>query len=167
MYINYNRSGQHDDDKDEWGSERELRRWSRAAKWNPNNAGSIICFTSSMIYSIAVLDICNFEAIGHKMPNGTGVDATLDNDAVVGKHRKRKHNVKSANNTENIIKEFEHSKVREDKRYALRMLLKFGTPKEKAKAQKELNVLAFGKTDAESDTDTASIDVDDSESDTE
>jgi hypothetical protein len=47
------------------------------------------------------------------------------------------------------------------------MLLEFGTPKEKAKARKELNVLVFGKTDVESDTDTASIDVDDSESDTE
>jgi hypothetical protein len=34
MFINYNRSGQHDDDKDEWGSETELRRWSRAAKWH-------------------------------------------------------------------------------------------------------------------------------------
>jgi hypothetical protein len=42
-----------------------------------------------MIYSIAVLDICDFEAIGRKMPSGTGVDATLDNGAVVGKHRKR------------------------------------------------------------------------------
>jgi hypothetical protein len=52
MYVNYSQSGQHDDDKDELGSEKELRRWSRASKWNPNNAGSIICFTSFMIYSI-------------------------------------------------------------------------------------------------------------------
>jgi hypothetical protein len=42
MFTNYNHSGQHDDDKDEWGSEKELRRWSRAAKWNPGNAGRII-----------------------------------------------------------------------------------------------------------------------------
>ena len=51
MFTNYNRSGQHDDDKDEWGSEKELRRWSRAAKWNPGNAGSIIRFPSAMISS--------------------------------------------------------------------------------------------------------------------
>jgi hypothetical protein len=120
-----------------------------------------------MIFSIAILDICDFKAIGRKMPSGTGVDATLDNGAVVGKHRKRKRNVKTSDNTDNIVRAFEHSEVREDKRYALRMLLEFGTRKEKAKARKELNVLAFGKTDAESDTDTASIDVDDSESDTE
>jgi hypothetical protein len=46
-----------------------------------------------MIYYIAVLD--------HKMPNGTGVDAILDNGTVVGKHRKRKRKVKSSDNTEN------------------------------------------------------------------
>jgi hypothetical protein len=99
------------------------------------------------------------------MPNGMGVDATLDNGAVVGKQRKKKRKVKSSDNTENIVRAFEHLEVREDKRYALRMLLEFGTQKEKAKARKELNVLVFGKTDAESDTDTASIDIDDSESD--
>ncbi len=46
MFINYNCSGQHEDDKDEWGSEKELRRWSRAVKWNLSSAGSIIQFTS-------------------------------------------------------------------------------------------------------------------------
>jgi hypothetical protein len=30
MFINYNRSGQHGDDKDEWGSDKELRHWCRA-----------------------------------------------------------------------------------------------------------------------------------------
>jgi hypothetical protein len=90
MFTNYNRSGQHDDDKDDWGSEKELRRWSRAAKWNPGNAGSIIRFPSAMIYSIAVLDIGDFDAIGRKMPKGTRVDATVDNGATAPKFNKKK-----------------------------------------------------------------------------
>jgi len=126
MYINYNRSGQHDDDKDEWGSEKELRHWSKAVKWNPSNAGSIICCTSSMIYSIDVLDICNFEAIGCKMPKDTGVDATMDNGTVVGEHKKRKRKTKtSTSNGADIVRAFEQSEEREDKRYALRMLLEY------------------------------------------
>lgn len=76
-FINYNRSGQHVDDKDEWGPETDLRHWLRAAKWNPSIAGSIIWFTSVMIYSIIVLDIYDFEAIGWKMLKGMGVDATM------------------------------------------------------------------------------------------
>jgi hypothetical protein len=162
MYINYNRSRQHGDDKDEWGSEKELCHWSRAAKWNPSNASSIICFTSFMIYSIAVLDICNFEAIGCKMPKGTGVNDTMDNGAVVGEHKKRKHKTKtSTSNGADIVRAFEQSEDREDKRYALRMLLEFGTTKEKAKARKEVNNLAFGNAAAsESDSDTPTDDSD-------
>jgi hypothetical protein len=64
MFVNYNRSGQHDDDMDEWGSEKELRRWTRAATWKPSNSGSIIRYTSAIIYSIGVLDLCDFESIG-------------------------------------------------------------------------------------------------------
>jgi hypothetical protein len=162
MFINYNRSGQHDDDKDEWGSEKKLQRWSRAAKWNLSNAGSIIRFTSSMIYSIAVLGICDFEAIGCKMPKGTGVDATIDNGTVVGQHKKRKRKTKnSTSNGRDTVRAFEQSEVGEDKRYALRILLEFGTMKERAKARKELNVLAFGDAAAsESDNDTQTDDSD-------
>jgi hypothetical protein len=126
MYINYNRSGQHDDDKDEWGSVKELCHWSRVAKWIPSKAGSIIRFTSSMMFTIAVLDICNFEGIGRKMPKGTGLDATMDNGAVVGEHKKRKRKTKtSTSNVADIVRAFEQSEEREDKRYALRMLLEF------------------------------------------
>jgi hypothetical protein len=34
-----------------------------------------------MMYSIAILDICNVEAIGRKIPKGTGVDATKTKEA--------------------------------------------------------------------------------------
>jgi hypothetical protein len=90
MFINYNCSGQHDNDKDEWGSEKELRHCTRAATWKPSNSGSIICFTSAMIYSIASLDLCDFEAIGQKIPIGTGVNATVDNGAVEPACKKKK-----------------------------------------------------------------------------
>jgi len=115
-----------------------------------------------MIYSIAVLDICNFEAIGCKIPKGTGVDATMDNGTVVGEHKKRKRKTKtSTSNGVDIVRAFEQSEEREDKRYALRMLLEFGMTKEKAKARKKLNVLAFGNAAvSESDSDTPTDDCD-------
>jgi hypothetical protein len=79
-----------------------------------------------MIYSIDVLDICNFEAIGCKMPKDTGVDATMDNGTVVGEHKKRKRKTKtSTSNGADIVRAFEQSEEREDKRYALRMLLEY------------------------------------------
>ena len=171
MFVNYNRSGQHDDDKDEWGSEKELRRWSRAAKWNSAGGGSIIRFTSAMIYAIAVLDICDFEAIGRKMPKGTGVDATVDNGAVVPKHKKRKrHPVKKTEAsgidvTHSLLRAFESSDVREDKRHALKVLMEFGRPKEKQRARKELNKLAFGNAAPESDSDDDAVTVDGEDSD--
>jgi len=73
MFTNYNRSGQHDDDKDEWGSEKELRRWSRAAKWNPGNAGSIIRFPSAMILFCPSYDTC----YGRAPPRNTGAPPYL------------------------------------------------------------------------------------------
>lgn len=153
MFTNYNRSGQHDDDKDEWGSEKELRRWSRAAKWNPGNAGSIIRFPSAMIYSIALLDICDFDAIGRKMPKGTGIDATVDNGATAPKHKKRKRPAgKTVDSTATLVQAFENSEIREDRRYALKVLLEFGTATEKVRARKELSKLAFGSCDSPEDS---------------
>jgi hypothetical protein len=126
MFINYNRLGQHDDDKDEWGSKKELRCWCRAAKWNPTNSGSgsISRYQSAMIYSIAVLDICDFKAIGRKMPKGMGVDATINNGAVVASHKTRKRSVKQDNNT-SILKVLELGDARESKMSALKLLLEF------------------------------------------
>jgi hypothetical protein len=93
MFINYNRSRQHDDDMDQWGSEKELQRWSRAATWKPTGIGSIIRYTGAMMYSIAVLDLCDFEAIGCKMPKGAGIDATMDTSALEPVHKRKKHKV--------------------------------------------------------------------------
>ncbi len=52
MFVNYNHSSQHDDDMDEWGSEYELKHWSRAKSWKPAGTNSIIRYTSAMIYAM-------------------------------------------------------------------------------------------------------------------
>ncbi len=77
MFIQYNRSGQHDADMDEWGSEKECRQWARAASWRTPGSNTVIRFQQAMIYSICLFDLCEFEFIGRKMPKGSGVDCSL------------------------------------------------------------------------------------------
>jgi len=136
MFINYNRSGQHDDDKDEWGSEKELRRWCRAARWNPHNcsSGCIIRYQTAMIYSVAVLDLSDF-------------DATIDNNAVVPNHKhKRRSTSKKSKEPISIARIMEVGDAREAKISMLKVLLQYGTTDAiKAKAQKELLAMAFGE----------------------
>ena len=90
MFVQYNRSGQHDPDMDEWGSDKENRRWARAASWRNPGSNTVIRFQQAMIYSIALLDQCDFDSIGRKMPNGSGVDASLNDGAVAPKHKPKK-----------------------------------------------------------------------------
>jgi hypothetical protein len=154
IFVNYNRLGKHDDDKDEWGSDKELRHWCQATKWNPTNSGSgsIIRYQSSMIYLIAVLYICDFEAIGHKMPKGTGVDATINNGTVVASHKKRKRLVKQDSNA-SILRVLELGDARESKMSALKLLLEFGSNEDKIKARRELYAIAFGSPASENEDD--------------
>jgi hypothetical protein len=63
-FTQYHRSGQHDADMDEWCSPKELDRWVRATTWKTPGANSVIRFPSAMVYSIAVLDLTDFEGIG-------------------------------------------------------------------------------------------------------
>ncbi len=42
-----------------------------------------------MIYSISVLDLCDFEVIGEMIPKGNGVDATVDKAAKALSYTKR------------------------------------------------------------------------------
>ena len=55
-----------------------------------------------MIYSIALLDLNDFESIGRKMPKGTGVDASGNDGATAPKHkmRKRKQRTSAASTQE-------------------------------------------------------------------
>jgi hypothetical protein len=94
-----------------------------------------------MIYSIAVMDLCDFEAIGRKMPKGTGVDATVDNGALVPKHKPKRRKTKAAEVATGhggILKVLELGDVQETKMKALRMLLEFGSHTDKQKAKQDL-----------------------------
>jgi hypothetical protein len=153
IFIQYNRSGQHDVDKDEWLSEKENRRWARAAAWKTPGSNNVIRHQQAMIYSIALLDVCDFESIGRKMPKGTGVDASVNDGAVAGKHKVRKRSTdrKRMSNKENkppkktaIATAIEVGSLRESKLAALRMFLEFGSSAEKERAKRELQVIAYG-----------------------
>jgi hypothetical protein len=155
MFVQYNRSGQHDDDKDEWLSDKENRRWARAASWKNPGTNSIIRHQQAMIYSIALLDICDFESIGRKMPKGTGVDASINDGSVARKHKvRRRINAAVKKGKENkqpktdaLASALAVGSVREAKMSALRMFLEFGTPAEKLKAKQELHLIAYGATE--------------------
>jgi hypothetical protein len=55
-----------------------------------------------MIYSVAVLDMCDFETIGRKIPKGQGVDATVNDGVLAPKHKAKKR--KAKNNTSAAMK---------------------------------------------------------------
>jgi hypothetical protein len=49
-----------------------------------------VCFQQALIYSIALLDQSDFESIGHKLPKGASVDASLCDGTLAPKHKTRK-----------------------------------------------------------------------------
>ncbi len=149
--MQYNRSGQHDVDKDEWLSEKENKRWARAAAWKTPGSNNIIRHQQAMIYSITLLDQCDFECIGRKMPKGTGVDCSIHDGTVVRHHtvRKRSTGRKKRTYKENkppkkaaIATALEVGSLRESKLAAIRLILEFGSSAEKEKAMRELQVVA-------------------------
>ena len=60
IFMSYNRSGQHDPDRGEWGSATEQQRWVRNST---NKVENSIRFPSVMLYSIAVLELADFQGI--------------------------------------------------------------------------------------------------------
>jgi len=148
MFVNYNRSGQHDDDKDEWGSEKELQRWSRAATWKPKSgtSGTIIRYTSAMIYSIAVLELADFEGIGRKMPKGTGVDATVNNGARASRHETKKRKVGKYDDSSSIVEMLKEGNKKDQQLVALRIFFESGSEEEKRMARDALFAYAFPAT---------------------
>jgi hypothetical protein len=150
MFINYNRSGQHDNGMDEWGSQKELERWCRAASWKPK-AGSgqstIIRYTSTMIYSIAVLELSDFEGIGRKIPKSTGVDATVKNGAKASRrqrNKKRKTSPQgSTDSSASIIDMLREGDKNDQQLVALRIFFESGNAEEKKMARDALFAYAF------------------------
>jgi hypothetical protein len=154
MFVQYNRSGQHDNEKDEWLSDKENRHWARAASWRTPGSNNVIRHQQAMIYSIALLDICDFEGIGRKMPKGTGVDASINDGTLAPKHKVRKRSTGRTKGKENkkpkggkksgIALAIALGSVREAKLSALRLFLEFGSANEKLKAKQELHSIAYG-----------------------
>jgi hypothetical protein len=148
MFVNYNRSGQHDDDKDEWGSQKELEHWTRAATWKPKSGstqGCIIRYTSAMIYSVAVLELSDFEGIGRKMPKGTGVDATVHNGARAGHHqrKKRKSSKSNIDSSGAIVDMLREGDAKDQQLVALRIFFESGTAHEKRLLEMSCSLMPF------------------------
>jgi len=94
VFIQYNRSGQHSGDLGEWCSPKEQKRWVRAALCKGCNSNSIVHYLTVMIYSIAVLEQSDFEALGHQMPAGSDIDNSVSvttSNAAQGKKKRKKH----------------------------------------------------------------------------
>jgi len=161
MFTQYNRSGEHDPEKDEWMSEKENRRWARAAGWKSPGTNNVVRHQQAMIYSIAVLDISDFDGIGRKMPRGTGVDASINDGSISNRHKTRKHGSKKekvkkkikADDSSTIAKAISEGNAYEAKMQALRILMEFGSATEKIKAREELCSIAYGGARTEMDED--------------
>jgi hypothetical protein len=94
------------------------------------------------------------------MPKGTGVDASVNDGAVAGKHKVQKRSTerKRMSNKENkppkktaIATAIEVGSPRESKLAALHMFLEFGSSAEKERAKRELQVMTYGTVDGYSD----------------
>ena len=105
-----------------------------------------------MIYSIALLDQCDFESIGCKMPNGSGVDASLNDGATAPKHKpkkspkdavKKQGGDSDAKRSRALTNAIEAGSEREAKMKALHLFLEFGDDAEKQRAKQELGRIAF------------------------
>jgi hypothetical protein len=175
MFVQYHRSGQHDPDMDEWMSEKENKCWARAAGWKTRETNNVIRHQQAMIYSIAVLNLCDFESIGCKMPKGTRFDASINNGSTVEKHRvrKRKSNGDKENkkpkvngSIEAIALAITNGSAREAKMSALCLLLEYGSTADKQKAREELSAIAHASVQSNVGTeDSTNVDVADSDDD--
>ena len=99
-----------------------------------------------MIYSIAVLDLADFEGIGRKMPKGTGVDATINNGAQSSRHRTKRHKTTNRNKADSpgsIIAMLKDGDKKDQQLVALRIFFESGTAEEKQLARNALLSFAF------------------------
>jgi hypothetical protein len=100
VFVQYNRSGQQSGDMGEWCSPEEQQRWLRAAFWKGGSSNTIVRYPTIMIYSIALLEQSDFEAIGRAMPSGAGMDNSIIT-ADTGAAKKKKGKCECANKTNN------------------------------------------------------------------
>jgi hypothetical protein len=168
MFLQYNHLGQNDSDKDEWGLQMEYKHWVRAAHWKTAGTNSIIRYTQAMIYSVAVLDLCDLESSGLKMPKGQGIDVSVADGALAPKHKTKKRSRSKTDaaaaditrSHKSIVPAIKKADEREAKMSALRIFREFGSGKENLKAREKLALFAFRK----NSSDDINNDEDDKES---
>jgi hypothetical protein len=101
-----------------------------------------------MVYSIALLDQTDFEAIGRQMPKGTGVDNSVAGAASAaptkkrGKYRKKQKTSNDSSDNNLLFKALEEGTRSETKLSALKLILQYGSTSQKANAMKEVNRIA-------------------------
>jgi hypothetical protein len=119
-----------------------------------------------MIYSIAVLELADFEGIGRKMPKGKGVDATVNNGARACGHVMKRRKVGQAKNEDShaIIKMLREGDKKDQQLVALRIFFESGNEEEKQLARNALFAYAFPATtnSATNPPNNTSITLDDS-----
>jgi hypothetical protein len=106
-----------------------------------------------MIYSIALLDQCNFESIRCKLPKGRAIDASLCDGTLAPKHKPKKRVrskvEKEAKNSrkasKGIITAIELGSKRETKLSTLCLILEFGDDAEKSKGKARAPCLSIWK----------------------
>jgi hypothetical protein len=144
MFLQYNRSSQHDAGQDEWGPDNENRQWARAASWRTPGSNTVIRFQQAMIYLIALLDLSDFESIGRKMPKGQGVDASIVG-AIAPKHSTRKWKESKQQVSKNKKQGFGISNRKWTpkgvKVVCVASFLEFGDVTEKLRAKQELHLI--------------------------
>ena len=98
VFVQYKRSGQWSGDMGEWCSPEEQKRCLRAAFWKGGSSNTIVLHPTIIIYSIAILEQSDFEAIGWAMPSGAGMDNSVTKQWWLGRriypdlwHRTNQH----------------------------------------------------------------------------
>jgi hypothetical protein len=64
MFTGYNVSGQHDANKDKWGTEITNRHWARQINLKAPGTNASIKWQPEMVYAISLLDVSHLESIG-------------------------------------------------------------------------------------------------------
>jgi hypothetical protein len=62
--------------------------WARQINTKTPGSNTSIKWQPAMVYVISLLGISDLESIGRKMPNGTGIDASIDGAAKAERHKK-------------------------------------------------------------------------------
>jgi hypothetical protein len=112
-----------------------------------------------MIYSIAVLELSDFEGMGRKMPKGTGVDATVNNGARASHRNRKKRKVASKGSNSEIVFE---SGTTDEKKMARDALFAYAFPSNQDNTAGSTNKVDLTNNNVNSDDETSEEEDNDS-----